>query len=136
MEILDRISEWLNTARNTISNALPGKTFGMDTIELIGLAASVLVLVSFLMKEVRVIRTIGIAACVFFVAYGVLIDALSIWLLNGILIFVHLYYLIKSRKYKGDKKHDKDRRLGKFSRASFDKKGLRELPWFFKGDSD
>jgi len=38
---------------------------------------------------------VNIFGAILFVIYGLLIDALSIWLLNGILIFVQLYYLLK-----------------------------------------
>lgn len=119
-----------------LTKFLPETIFGLDTIELIGIAASVLVLISFLMKEVRVIRTIGIVSCIVFVIYGFLINALSIWLLNGILIFVHLYFLIRSRKSRSSKSQKEDRRLQKFSRTLFNKKGLRDLPWFIGGDTD
>ena len=114
----------------------------MNTTEIIGLAASVLVLVSFLMKGSRVIRTINIAACIVFVVYGVLIEALSIWLLNGLLILVHIYYLARSRKPRVPVVlpamqvvvQDEERRLQKFSREGFSKNGLRELSWFVTVD--
>jgi len=136
-KVLDTVSGWLDATRETLSGALPEKAFGViNTIELIGIVASVFVLVSFLMKDIRVIRTIGIVACIVFVLYGLLLGALSIWLLNGILIFVHLYYLIRARKGSRDKTPSDNRRLGKFSRTAFSKKGLRDLPWFISSDSD
>ena len=67
--------------------------------ELIGILAGVLVLFSFILTGERKIRMVNIFGAVLFVVYGVLIDALSIWLLNGSLIFVHLYYLLKTKKH-------------------------------------
>lgn len=66
--------------------------------ELIGIAGTVLILIGFLSnseKKIRVFDMIG-SAC--FVAYGILIHAWSNILLNGILIFVHVYKLHKMRK--------------------------------------
>ncbi len=65
--------------------------------ELIGILAGVLVLISFVLSGERKIRMVNIFGAVLFVIYGLSIDALSIWLLNGILIFVHLYYLLKRK---------------------------------------
>ena len=63
--------------------------------EILGTAASVLVLISFLMKGEKKIRIINIVGALLFVIYGVLIKAFSVWLLNGILILIHIYKLIK-----------------------------------------
>ena len=61
--------------------------------ELIGITGTVLILIGFLSnseKRIRIFDMIG-SAC--FVTYGILIHAWSNILLNGILIFVHLYKL-------------------------------------------
>jgi len=63
--------------------------------ELIGLIAGIFVLISFLFKNVRTIRLFNIIGAAVFVIYGILINALSVWLLNGILIFVHIFYIRK-----------------------------------------
>ena len=63
--------------------------------EVLGILASVFVLISFLFKKEKSIRLVNIFGAIIFVIYGLLINALSIWLLNGILIFIHLYYLLK-----------------------------------------
>ena len=108
--------------------------------EIIGIAASVLVLVSFLFKNIRTIRIISIVGCIVFVIYGILIGALSIWLLNGALILVHIYFLIRMRKGKKtptpiQAKKDGER-LNQFNRDSFNKKGLRSPSWFVNSDLD
>ncbi len=66
--------------------------------EAIGLAATTFVLLSFLMKQVKAIRLINIIGATLFVVYGLLIGSVSVWLMNGILIFVHIYYLSKIKK--------------------------------------
>lgn len=67
--------------------------------EIIGIAGTLFVLASFLMKDYRKTRIINIIGAVLFVIYGLCIGAISTWLLNGILVFVHIYFLTK----KGDK---------------------------------
>lgn len=59
--------------------------------ELIGTLASIIVLISFIAKGENKIRIINIIGALMFVVYGLLINAFSIWFLNGILILIHLY---------------------------------------------
>lgn len=75
----------------------------MDWIEAIGLAASILVLISFLFNNEATIRIVNIVGATLFVVYGALLGALSVWLLNGLLILVHcwkLYKVFKNRPQK------------------------------------
>jgi hypothetical protein len=66
--------------------------------EIIGLSATLFVLLSFLMKKIESVRIINIIGATLFVIYGLLIHSLSTWLLNGVLIIVHIIYLIKHKK--------------------------------------
>lgn len=66
--------------------------------EAIGIAGTLFVLLSFLMKDLKKVRIINIVGAVLFVIYGLLIGALSTWLLNGILVIIHIVYLIKGSK--------------------------------------
>ena len=70
--------------------------------EIIGIVATLFVLLSFLMKKIELVRIINIIGAAFFVVYGLLIGAFSTWLLNAILIIIHLIYLtiylIKKKK--------------------------------------
>lgn len=61
--------------------------------EIIGITASVIVLISFLMKGEKRIRLINIIGALMFVIYGISIDAFSVWFLNGVLCIIHLYKL-------------------------------------------
>lgn len=67
-------------------------------VEIIGLLASCFVLLSFVFKNTKKIRVINIVGATLFVIYGAFSGALSVWLLNGILIGVHIYHLIKINK--------------------------------------
>lgn len=66
--------------------------------EILGTTASVLVLISFLMKGEKKIRTINIIGALIFVIYGILIKSFSVAFLNGVLILIHIYYLKKIKK--------------------------------------
>lgn len=70
----------------------------MSWYEAIGIAGTVFVLLSFLMKDLKKVRIINIIGAVLFVIYGLLIDALSTWLLNGVLVIIHIVYLFKGNK--------------------------------------
>ena len=66
--------------------------------DIIGLVATLFTLLSFLVKGEAKIRIINAIGCVFFVIYGLLIHALSVWLLNGIVLIVNAYRGVKLMK--------------------------------------
>lgn len=66
--------------------------------EIFGIVGTLFVLLSFLMKQVNKIRIINIIGALFFVIYGLLINAFSTWLLNAILIIIHIVYLWRERR--------------------------------------
>lgn len=68
--------------------------------EIIGIAASCLVLLSFIQKGEKRIRIINIFGAICFIIYGILINSLSVWLLNSVLLIVHVVNLIKLFKQK------------------------------------
>jgi hypothetical protein len=69
--------------------------------ELIGITGTLFVLLSFLMKDLTKVRIINIVGAILFVVYGLVIGALSTWLLNGILVIIHIIYLYKNKKQGG-----------------------------------
>ena len=75
----------------------------MDWIELIGILGSVFVLISFLMKDILVIRIINIVGSVIFIVYGIIIGAMATWFVNAALIVVHIIYIIIELKNKKNK---------------------------------
>lgn len=71
-------------------------------IEIFGILAGVLVLVSFLMKGEMKIRIINIFGASIFIVYGVLLGSVSVTLLNIGLVLVHIVKIAQMRKNKGD----------------------------------
>ena len=67
----------------------------MQLIEILGIVAGVLVLVSFLFKNILIIRGINMVGCAAFVGYGAYLGAWSIVGLNGALFFVQIFFLTK-----------------------------------------
>ena len=63
--------------------------------ESIGLTATLFVLLSFIMKKPELIRAVNSVGAFLFVVYGVMINSVSTWLLNGMLIGIHVFYLLK-----------------------------------------
>ena len=68
--------------------------------EIIGIIATLFVLVSFLFTNEKRIRQVNIIGALIFVVYGIIIAALSVYLLNGALVIIHIYKLYKGRKGK------------------------------------
>ena len=64
------------------------------TTELIGIIATMVVLISFLAKEPKRIRMINMVGAVLFIIYGIAINATSVCLLNAALVLIHTIYLI------------------------------------------
>ena len=75
-------------------------------VELIGILATLLVLISFLFTGEIKIRVINIVGAVIFVIYGVLINSLSVWILNSALIIIHI---VKLYKYKKENEYEKNK---------------------------
>lgn len=76
--------------------------------EVLGTIASIIVLISFLMKDEKGIRRVNVVGALVFVIYGIGINAFSVWFLNGMLFIIHIYKLIKMRNggnnYVSDRK--------------------------------
>ena len=66
--------------------------------EVIGLCASIFVLISFIPKDIKVIRCINIVGCIIWIIYGVITGALSVWIMNLLVMIVHLIHLLKNKK--------------------------------------
>ena len=62
-------------------------------IDIIGYVASAVVLLSFLFKNIKIVRIVNIVGALFFVVYGLLLPTYPTMIMNLVLIFVHLYYL-------------------------------------------
>lgn len=65
--------------------------------EIVGIAGTLFVLLSFLMKDLKKVRIINIIGAILFVVYGILINAYSTWILNGVLIIIHIIFLTERK---------------------------------------
>jgi hypothetical protein len=70
---------------------------GLPWFEWIGYTASFVVLLSFLMKDMKKLRIVNILGCSLFIAYGLTLPAISIPIIltNAAIVIVNLYYLSK-----------------------------------------
>ncbi|MCK9207447.1 MAG: hypothetical protein M0P66_10080 [Salinivirgaceae bacterium] len=69
--------------------------FHLSFLEWVGYAASVLVLVSMLMSSILRLRIVNLVGSALFSAYGFLIGALPVGLLNLFVVFANIYHLYK-----------------------------------------
>jgi hypothetical protein len=76
-------------------------------IEFIGIVATIFILLSFLCNREKNIRLINIIGAILFVIYGTLIEAPSVYILNGALIVIHIYKIYKMNKVEDGSLHDK-----------------------------
>jgi len=70
--------------------------------EYVGYAASVFVLLSFVMKKMLTLRLVNIVGCSFFIAYGLMLPGISwpIVITNVAIVLVNTFYLIKMKTQK------------------------------------
>lgn len=70
--------------------------FGITLTEFVGYLASIMVLISFTMKDVKKLRTVNMIGCLLFVVYGFLMPTMRIGLpiiITNIAIFcINFYY--------------------------------------------
>lgn len=68
------------------------------SVEIWGIVATLFVLTSFLCNEEKYIRMVNIIGALIFVGYGLALQAHSVWLLNGILVVIHVIKLRRIRR--------------------------------------
>lgn len=69
-----------------------------QTVEIIGYVASVVVLFSFLMRDIKKLRLVNILGCSIFVVYGVYLNmSIPIIITNAAIILINVFYLAKTR---------------------------------------
>ena len=66
---------------------------GVSYVEWFGYLASFFILLSFFMKNITTLRYVNSIGCLFFVAYGFLLDSWPLIITNGAIVFVNGYYL-------------------------------------------
>jgi len=82
--------------------------------EIVGYVGSFLVALSLSMKNIRLLRRINLIGASTFATYGILIGAMPVFMLNGFIVLIDIYYLYKMYTTKEqfkivpvlDKKHN------------------------------
>lgn len=69
-------------------------------LELVGYAASALIAVSLMMSSILRLRLINLAGAAIFATYGLLIRAYPVAVLNGLIVLVNAYHLLKMLRTK------------------------------------
>ena len=69
----------------------------MTWIEIFGYCGSVLVAISLMMKSIKKLRWINLVGAGVFSTYGLLVSAYPVFILNGFIVLVDVYYLLQMR---------------------------------------
>jgi len=64
-------------------------------IDYFGYAASVFVLLSFVMKNIVTLRMVNIVGCGLFITYGILIASIPVIITNVAIVLVNSFYLYR-----------------------------------------
>lgn len=72
---------------------------GFTITEWVGYAASLALIISFMMKNINALRIINSLGSILFVVYGILLQtSYPIIITNGFILMVNIYYLTYKRK--------------------------------------
>ncbi len=75
---------------------------GITGTEYVGYLASLMVLLSFTMKDVKKLRLVNMSGCILFIIYGFLMPSfrigLPIIIANVAILIINIYYLVKPSK--------------------------------------
>ncbi|MDQ1098169.1 MULTISPECIES: uroporphyrinogen decarboxylase [Chryseobacterium] len=70
-----------------------------ETATYIGYSASLFIVLSFILKDVRKIRIVNLIGCICFVIYGIFSGMLwPVIIPNGLICFIQLYHLMAGKK--------------------------------------
>ena len=61
--------------------------------EYVGYIASGIVLLSFLMKKITVLRMVNTIGCLFFIIYGIMLWSIPIIITNAAIVVINFYHL-------------------------------------------
>ena len=76
--------------------------------EVFGIIGTSFIIVSFLINNIKWIRILSVFGEIFFVVYGLLINAWSTWIMNIFLIVIQIVYLTKYYKESKKQKQSND----------------------------
>lgn len=66
--------------------------------EWIGYSASIFIVLSFIINQLKIIRIINMIGCICFVIYGIYFKAWPVVIPNAIVVLIQLYYLFYKDK--------------------------------------
>ena len=69
-------------------------------IEVLGILASLFIILAFLFKDIRIIRILDSLGALLYVVYGILIHSWANIFLNTVLILIQIYRLIELKRSK------------------------------------
>lgn len=72
----------------------------INYVEVIGYVGSVLVAISLMMKNIYYLRRINLIGAATFATYGLLVGAIPVFVLNGFISLVDIYYIWEAKKEK------------------------------------
>ena len=67
-------------------------------LELFGTFASIVIAISLMMKNLKRLRYINLAGALLFALYGLGISSIPVFLVNGFIVFIDLWYILRMRK--------------------------------------
>ncbi|MBP3853054.1 MAG: YgjV family protein [Erysipelotrichaceae bacterium] len=70
----------------------------MNSIEILGIVATIFIIVAFLMDGELKIRLLDLVGAVLFFVYGYMIRSFSVMLLNGLLVLIQIYKIYQLKK--------------------------------------
>lgn len=70
----------------------------MSTTDIIGYIASVLLIVSFALKDVKKIRLVNMIGCIIFVWYAYRLEAWPVLIPNAMIVLVQIYHLFIAKE--------------------------------------
>lgn len=74
----------------------------MTLLDIFGYIGSVLVAISLMMSNIKRLRWINLVGAAIFSIYGLLIGAIPVFILNGWIVLVDIYYLIRIYQFRDD----------------------------------
>ena len=69
-----------------------------NIVEWTGYAAMTILMISFLMKDIKKLRIINTVACLLFVVYGYMLNSYPVIISNAFIGMVNLYYLFLKKR--------------------------------------
>ena len=69
-----------------------------NIVEWTGYAAMTILMISFLMKDIKKLRIINTVACLLFVVYGYMLNSYPVIISNAFIGLVNLYYLFLKKR--------------------------------------